>query len=191
MICKIYLFRHGQTIHNRDGIFSGWLETPLTQRGRNDAKIIALGLKDKKIGASFHSSLSRSKDTLKEVLKFHPECRITIEDDRLLERSYGKLQGSSHYSFVQKHGFLKYTKVHRTYKTRPSAGESIKDVEKRVLPFMKDLLIFIKKNKVNVAISASNNSMRPIRRYFEKASIKEMISWDMPFDNYYEYDVNV
>lgn len=191
MSCKIYIFRHGQTIHNRDGIFSGWLDSPLTVKGKNDAKIVALGLKNKKIGAAFHSSLSRSKDSLNEVLKFHPECHIVIEDDRLLERSYGKLQGSSHYSFVQKNSFKKYTKIHRSYTQRPSGGESIKDVEKRVLSFVKDLSIFIKKNKTNVVISASNNSMRPLRRFFEKASIKEMIEWEMPFDNYFEYSVEV
>jgi 2,3-bisphosphoglycerate-dependent phosphoglycerate mutase len=188
---KIYIFRHGQSIHNRDGIFSGWLDSPLTAKGKNDAKIIALGLKKKKIGAAFHSSLSRSKYTLNEILKFHPECHILIEDDRLLERSYGKLQGTSHFSFVQKNGFKKYTKIHRSYNIRPSGGESIKDVEKRVMSFIEDLVIFIKKNKVNVAISASNNSMRPLRRYFEKAGIKEMLTWEMPYDNYFEYSVEV
>jgi len=191
MICKIYLFRHGQSVHNRDAVFSGWLDSPLTKTGIEQAKIIALGLESKKIGAAFHSSLSRSKDTLKEVLKFHPECHIIIEDDRLLEKSYGKLQGYSHYSFVKKAGFEKYTKIHRSYETRPPAGESVKDVEKRVLKFVKDLLVFIKKNKVNVAISASNNSMRPFRRHFEKATIKEMLIWEMPYDNYFEYDVKV
>jgi hypothetical protein len=33
--------------------------------------------------------------------------------------------------------------------------------------------------------------MRPLRRFFEKASIKEMIEWEMPFDNYFEYSVVV
>lgn len=188
---KIYLFRHGQSYHNRDGIFSGWLDSPLTKTGREQAKIIALALKDKRIEAAFHSHLSRCKETLKEVLKFHPECRIIIEDDRLLERSYGVLQGMSHYEFVKKYGFKKYKLIHRGYEAKAKNGESIKDVEKRVLSFIKDLLIFIKKNKVNVAISASGNSMRPFRRYFEKASIKEMMSWEIPYDTYFEYSVKV
>ena len=190
-VCKIYLFRHGQSRHNRDAIFSGWLETPLTKTGIEHAKIVALGLKNKKIGAAFHSHLSRSKDTLKEVLKFHPECKKIMEDDRLIERSYGKFQGMKHYDFVKKYGFKKYAFIHRDYSSRSPNGESVKDVEKRVLSFMKDLFAFIKKNQVNVAISASGNSMRPFRRYFEKASIREMMSWEMPYDNYFEYSVKV
>lgn len=186
---KIYLFRHGQSYHNRDAIFSGWLDTPLTKVGIEHAKIIALGLKKKKIEAAFHSHLSRSKATLKEVLKYHPECKKIIEDDRMIERSYGKFQGMSHYAFVKKYGFNKYRVIHRNYAARAPGGESVKDVERRVLSFIKDLFAFIKKNKVNVAISASGNSMRPFRRYFERASIKEMMSWELPYDNYFEYSV--
>ncbi|MCS7134299.1 MAG: histidine phosphatase family protein [Candidatus Pacearchaeota archaeon] len=191
MKCKIYLFRHGQSYHNRNAIFSGTLDSKLTKTGREHAKIIALALKDKRIEAAFHSSLSRSKETLKEVLKFHPECKIVIEDDRLIERSYGKIQGMSHYAFVKKYGFKKYKQIHRGYDVRPPGGESIKDVEKRVLDFIKDLLKFMRENKVNVAISASGNSIRPFRRFFEKTSIKEMMSWEIPYDNYFEYSVKV
>ncbi|MEM2017809.1 MAG: histidine phosphatase family protein [Candidatus Pacearchaeota archaeon] len=187
----IYLFRHGQSYDNRDAIFSGWRDSPLTKTGIEQAKIIALALKDKKIEAAFHSCLSRSKDTLKEVLKFHPECRIIIEDNRLIERSYGVLQGMSHYEFVKKYGFKKYKLIHRGYTAKAKNGESMKEVEKRVLSFIKDLIVFIKKNKVNVAISASGNSMRPFRRYFEKATIKEMMSWEIPYDTYFEYSIKI
>jgi broad specificity phosphatase PhoE len=64
-------------------------------------------------------------------------------------------------------------------------------VEGRVDSFIRDLLVFIKKYKVNVAISAHGNSMRPFRRHFEKASIKQMMKWEMPYDDYFEYTVSV
>ena len=64
-------------------------------------------------------------------------------------------------------------------------------VEGRVRSFVKDLLAFIKKYRVNVAISAHGNSMRPFRRYFEKASIQRMMNWEMPYDDYFEYVVEV
>ena len=61
-------------------------------------------MKGKKIDVAFCSHLSRSKDTLKEVLKYHPECKKTIVDDRIIERCYGDLQGHSHAAFIRKHG---------------------------------------------------------------------------------------
>jgi len=190
MKCHIYLFRHGMTKDNAEGKFSGWRQTSLTKRGIEDAKIVALRLKDKKIDVAYQSSLKRSKDTLKEVLKFHPECKVVITDDRIIERSYGDLQGKTHYSYIRKHSPEEYDKFHRGYNARPPGGESIKDVEKRVNSFIKDLLKFIKKNKVNVAISAHGNSMRPFRKYFEKLSVKEMLKIENPYDNYFEYAID-
>ena len=190
-IYHIYLFRHGQTFYNKKKIFTGWKDSKLTNEGIKNAKIISLKLKNKKIQTAFHSSLSRSKDTLKEVLKYHPECKIIVEDDRIIERSYGNIQGISHKEFIKKNGAEKFNLYHRSYDISPPKGESIKMVEKRVKRFISDLLVFIKKNKVNVAISAHGNSMRPFRRYFEKVSIKRMLSWEMPYEDYFDYSVKV
>jgi len=191
MNLKIYLFRHGQTYHNRDGIFSGWLNTGLTKRGFEDAKIIALRLKNKKIDVAFQTRLSRSKDTLREVLKYHPECKKIITDDRMIERSYGSLQGKYHKTIIKKFGKKQFDIWHRSYNVAPPKGESIEMVEKRALSFIKDLIIYMKKNKVNVAISAHGNSMRPFRRHFEKWSIKHMLEMEMPYDQMFEYKINV
>jgi broad specificity phosphatase PhoE len=187
----IYLFRHGTTTDNSAGRFSGWRDVTLNSRGKDDAKIVALRLKDKKFQVAYQSKLKRSKDTLKEVLKFHPECNKIITDNRIIERSYGALQGKTHYSFIKSSSPLKYDKIHRGYKDKPPKGESIKDVEKRVKSFIKDLLNFIEKNKVNVAISAHGNSMRPLRRYFEKLSVKEMLEIENPYDNCFRYTIKV
>ena len=188
-ICKIYLFRHGQTYYNKKRWFTGWRDSELTPLGIKQAKIIAKKLKNKKIDAAFFTRLSRSKETLKEVLKYHPECKILIQNDKMIERSYGRLQGKSHKKFIEKYGKKKFDIIHRSYNVPPPGGESIKMVEKRVKSFIKDLLVFIKKNNVNVALSAHGNSMRPFRRYFEKFSIKNMMKIKMPYDNYFEYNI--
>lgn len=189
MRCYIYLFRHGETSDNSNAIFSGWRDSNLNKIGEESAKIVALRLKDKKIDIAFQTRLKRSKDTLKEVLKYHTECKRIITDDRMIERNYGKLQGMSHYEFVKKHGFELYDKYHRSYNTAPPQGESIKMVEKRVRSFIRYLLKFMKKNKVNVAISAHGNSIRPFRRYFEKLSIEQMMEYYNEYDNCWIYSV--
>lgn len=220
MKLHIYIFRHGQTFYNRDKRFTGWKDSKLTLQGIKDAKKIAKKLKNKKIDVAYRTTLSRSTDTLKEVLKYHPECKETIIDDRMLERSYGELQGMSHKKFVETEGTDDYKTlrhwhkidhlkgcekddficdvgeaelkiIRRSYEVRPAKGESIKDVEKRVKPFIKDLLKKMKKEKVNVAISTHGNSMRPFRRYFEKLSVREMMSLENPWDDYFEYIIDV
>jgi len=188
-ICKIYLFRHGRTYFNEKKIFTGWQDSKLTKNGIKEANIIAKKLKNKEIDVGFVTRLSRSKDTIKPV--YHKECFLIIEDNRMIERSYGKLEGMSHKDFIEKYGKDLFDKYHRSYDTAPPKGESIKDVEKRVLSFIKDLLIFMRKNKVNVAISAHGNSMRPFRRYFEKLSTEKMMKLENPWDDYFEYTIKI
>ncbi len=178
------------TQDNSDGAFSGWRDVPLNQRGIRDAKIVALRLKDTRFSLAFQSDLTRSKQTLKEVLKFHKHVKIE-NDPRIKERNYGKLQGKSHLEIVQKYGWKKYDKWHRGYDARPPGGESLKDVEKRVLAFIKDLIEIMRGEKVNVAISAHGNSMRAFRKYFEKLSNEEMCELYNDYESVYEYDVEV
>ncbi len=217
-VYKIYVFRHGRTEFNVRGIFTGHKKTRLVWRGKRDAKKLAKKLKDKKFQVAFHTSLPRSKETLDYVLKYHPECKKIIKDDRMIERSYGILEGTTHKEFIKKIGkrlydleaegdaienlsprmrrkaekFLgeqEYHAIHRGYDVAAPGGESFADVEKRVRDFINYLKKYIKKNKVNVAISAHGNSIRLFRKIMENASREQAIKWVIPYDDYYEYSV--
>jgi len=178
------------TNDNEEGVFSGWRDVPLSRRGIRDARIVALRLKDKQFTLAFQSDEIRSKQTLKEVLKFHKHVKV-ITDKRIKERGYGKLQGKTHLEIAQKYGVKKYDLWHRDYDSRPPEGESLKDVEIRVLKFVKDLQEIMKDEKVSVVVSAHGNSMRAIRRHFEKLSEKEMCLLYNDYEAVYEYDVEV
>lgn len=185
---NIYLFRHGQTTFNRDGVFTGWKDAKLTPLGIKQAKKLGLDLKNKKFEVAFYTCLSRSKQTLKEVLKFHPYVQI-IEDNRMIERDYGSLDGHSHSQIMKKYGEDKYNLWHRSFSTRPPKGESFADVEVRVKSFIKDLIKFMKKNKISVAISAHGNSIRLFRKIMEKASKEETCAWNIPYDKVFSYSI--
>ena len=215
---KVYLFRHGKTDFNERGIFTGWKDSKLTKSGIKDAKIVAKKLKNKKFQVAFYTKLSRSKDTLKYILKFHPECKTQIQDNRMIERSYGKLEGLNHETFITKIGkqaynlrvegdaienlspklrkkvqkFLgehEYKIIHRGWNNPPPNGESFKMVEKRVKKFIKYLKKLIQKNKVNVAISAHGNSIRLFRKIMEKSSKNETTKWFIPYTKVFVYNI--
>jgi 2,3-bisphosphoglycerate-dependent phosphoglycerate mutase len=170
-------------------MFTGWKDADWTWKGRQNANAVAHKLKGKQIDVAFYTKLIRSKKTLHQVLQFHPECFLVLRDDRMMERCYGDLQGHSHAAFIRAHGQSLFDKYHRAYDFPPLNGESVKMVEKRVLSFIHDLLAFVKKYKVSVAISAHGNSMRPFKRYFEKLSTSVMMNLEMPYDDYFEYTV--
>jgi len=188
---SIYLFRHGQTTYNRDGRFTGFNNPNLTKKGLENAKEIAKLLKNKKFSIAFHSRLKRSKNTLNEILKFHPECKKIILDDRIIERNYGKLNGTLHSDFIRKNGIEKFNLYHRDYNSPPPGGESFAMVEKRVKSFIKDLKRLVKKEKCNIAISAHGNSIRLFRKIMEKADVKTACSWVIPYDSYFEYKIKI
>lgn len=215
---NIYLFRHGQTYFNKNKIFTGWMESNLTPLGIKQAQNIGLKLKNKKIDVAFKTPQSRSERTLREVLKFHPECKKIITDRRIIERNYGKLNGTKHEDFIKNMGHSEYDLlkegdaienlsdidrkkverflgeeefkiIHRGYDTPPPGGESLAMVEKRVGKFIKFLKSYIKKNRVNVAISASGNSIRLFRKIMEKKKKEEITKWTIPYDKVFHYSI--
>ena len=186
---KAYVFRHGKTFYNEKGIFTGWKDSKLTPRGIGNAKEVAKKLKNKNIDVAIHTTLSRSKDTLKYVLKFHPECKKILVDDRMIERSYGSLAGKKHDTIIEEYGIEKYNLWHRGFNVRPPKGESFADVEKRVKKFILWLKKYVKDNKVDVAISAHGNSIRLFRKIMENLSVKETESLNIPYDKVYVYKI--
>ena len=185
----IYLFRHGQTEFNRDKIFTGWKDSKLTPLGIKQAQTVASLLKDKKIDRAYQTKLSRSQDTLVEVLKFHPECHDIFTDNRMIERSYGDLAGLSYKEVIDSVGIDQYEKWHRGFYESPPNGESFEKVEERVKDFIIDLKKKYSNSNTGIAISAHGNSIRLFRKIMENSSIEETCSWTIPYDQYFEYKI--
>jgi 2,3-bisphosphoglycerate-dependent phosphoglycerate mutase len=146
-------------------------------------------IKDVSIGIAYRSSLVRTRETLDHILIFHPETRVIV-DDRIIERDYGELTGKSKLKYAREHPDL-YPVYHRSYDTPPPGGESMKDVEHRVLPFIEDVLAALRREKCNILIVAHGNSIRPMIRYFEKRTPDEMMSIENIRHKLFSYKVNI
>lgn len=188
-MARVYVFRHGQTEYNREKIFTGWLDSKLTQLGVEQAQILGQLLLDKKIDIAFQTRLSRSQDTLKEVLIFHSECKEVITDDRMIERSYGDLSGKPHQDIIDQYGQAQFEIWHRDYNVAPPGGESFADVEKRVQSFIDDLKEKFAGTDKGIAISAHGNSIRIFRKIIENQPISEVVKWTIPYDKFFEYEL--
>lgn len=185
-MAKIFVFRHGETFDNKDHMFSGFRQTDLTEEGLEEAKGIAEKLKNEKVTKAYQSDLVRSKHTLGIVLEGYHQGVEIITDPRIKERDYGNLTGQNK-DTVKKNNPQNFKLWHRSYDVAPPNGESIKDVEKRVLEFLNDNLPTLKKDDI-VFISAHGNSLRPMRRYFEHISIEEMCSFEHVKGTIYSYE---
>lgn len=184
---KIFVFRHGQSWDNKNNVFSGWADPDLTPQGIEEAKQIEKELKDQKATKAYSSDLKRAIQTLDIVLNPHEPKPAVVIDKRLRERSYGSLTGKSKAQTAIEYP-TDYPLWHRSYDVRPPGGESIEDVEKRVLEFLNEILPHLSKDDI-IFISAHGNSIRPIRRYFEKISIDEMRTFEHIPAKVYKYDI--
>lgn len=188
-MATIFLFRHGQTENNLKKIFTGWHDSPLTELGLQQAKNLGLMLQGKRIDLAITSRLGRAKDTLKEVIVHHPECQQTLIDDRIIERSYGDLETKTHQETIDSFGQEQFDKWHRGWSDKANNGESFADVEVRVLDFINDLKSKYSGKDINIAISAHGNSIRLFRKIMENATIEETVSWTIPYDQIFEYQI--
>lgn len=124
---KVTYFVHGTTTDNAAKLCSGWKQAELNDLGKEQAK--DLGRVSKERGDNFFvvftSDLKRAIDS--SNIAFSDEEKII--DARLRECNYGGFDG--------KHkDFVKYEE--HIIDPFPN-GESLKDVEKRMLSFLKDL----------------------------------------------------
>src|SRR5579862_8591972 len=90
---KLVLIRHGQSLWNLENRFTGWIDVPLTEVGREEARTAAKKLSGFKFDVAYTSALSRAQDTLLEILETLGIDLPVIKDHALNERNYGDLQG--------------------------------------------------------------------------------------------------
>ena len=95
---RIIIARHGESIWNQDSKFTGWTNIPLTDKGRMEAKKMALVMQAYKPSIIFTSVLQRSIETStiiqKELQNICDLKDIPIHTSwRLNEKHYGTLEG--------------------------------------------------------------------------------------------------
>ncbi len=93
MKTRLLLVRHGESEGNAARRLQGWLDTRLTERGREQARLLARRLEhyEGRITAIYTSPLSRAYDTA-QVLAQRLELPL-ITDERLKEIHLGALTG--------------------------------------------------------------------------------------------------
>ena len=85
---KLYVLRHGETDYNKEGIFQGQNNIDLNEEGIKQAQITAKSLENIFFDKVYVSPLKRAIETAKIVTNNELEI-----DDRIKERSFGKLEG--------------------------------------------------------------------------------------------------
>src|SRR5690625_4615066 len=119
---KLVLLRHGQSTWNELNQFTGWVDVPLTDKGRTEAARAGQLLKDESLLPDVvHTSLLRRAITTAN-LALETADRQWIPTQRtwrLNERHYGALQAMNKAEIREKHRDAKSMTWRYTYHTPP------------------------------------------------------------------------
>ncbi len=202
---KLVLVRHGQSQWNLENRFTGWVDVPLSPKGREEAASAGKKLRDVRFDAMYVSHLMRAIQTLHYILLELSDTRIPIvyhEEKRILdwehysgekekeipvyqsvdlaERYYGDLQGLNKAETMKKYGDEQVHLWRRSYDINPPNGESLKDTCDRTIPYYKNHILPNLHAGKNVLVVAHGNSLRSITKYVENISDTEIPTVEIP-----------
>ncbi len=204
-LTTLVLVRHGQSQWNLENRFTGWVDVPLSVKGREEATSAGKKLKNMRFDTMYVSHLMRAIQTLHYILLelsderipilYHEEQRIhawehyTGNQDKeipvyqsvdLAERYYGDLQGLNKAETMKKYGEAQVHLWRRSYDINPPHGESLKDTCERTIPYYKKNILPELQAGKNVLIVAHGNSLRSITKYVENISDEEIPKVEIP-----------
>lgn len=205
---KLVLLRHGESVWNKENLFTGWTDVDLSETGKKEAD--NAGVEMKKLGLEFDicytSYLKRAIHTLNHALEaMDREYLPVIKAWQLNERHYGALQGLNKSETAEKYGEAQVKIWRRSYdvcppeleaddQRNPALQSPYAKVDKKDLPLTESLKITIDRvvpyyeseirphleKGENVLITAHGNSLRALVMYLEGLTEEEIIALNIP-----------
>lgn len=138
---NIILVRHSTTAWNRIGRIQGRTNNDLDEGGMEDARLLAKALNPLGIQKIITSPLRRASQTA-EIIARELNLSVLLEDERLLECSFGAFEGLQKQEIVSRFG-SEVLKILGTddseYDLVEFGGECREDVLKRHISLLKEL----------------------------------------------------
>ena len=207
-MAHLVLLRHGQSTWNRDGLFTGWTDVALSERGVAEAAAAGRALREggPTCDVAYTSVLERAIKTLWIVLEETARVWIPVHRCwRFNERHYGALQGRSKADVTAQHGADQVLAWRRSYSTRPPPldrsdprcpardpryaglahgdlplGESLADTERRVLACWEQGVARDLSDNRGVLIVAHGNSLRALIKHLDGLSNRQVAELEVP-----------
>lgn len=178
-----YFARHGETDWNRERRYQGSRDIPLNETGRKqaDANGVLLKFLLEEAGADpaafkwYASPLSRARETMERMrAAFDVPLPDVFYDERLIEISFGKLEGLLHDEIAREREALAPGQRDSSYwHFRPEEGENYDDLAHRLLDFASELTD-------HSIIVAHGGVLRVLRHLVEGAERAEVLNWAPP-----------
>jgi len=126
---RLFLLRHGETLANINLIYQGQGDSPLSELGIDEAKLLAKALKTEQFTGLYSSNLTRSYETARIVSEHQKTEAVIIPE--LIERNYGIFEGLSFHEIKEKYPDLYLTWLKHPDKALIERAETLEDLQAR------------------------------------------------------------
>lgn len=185
------LIRHGESEYNKKGIWAGWDDPDLTEKGVEEAKTAGSELKDVPFDLAYVSVLTRAKHTLNLILETLNLTSIPITENKALnERNYGDFTAKNKWEVKEKLGEEEFLKLRRAWDYPVPNGESLKQVYEREIPYFEAEILPKLKEGENIIIASSGNALRALVKYLDNIPDDQIASLEIATGEIYLYQID-
>lgn len=205
---RLVLLRHGESVWNKENLFTGWTDVDLSDKGREEARAAGRLMKEEGLDfdVCYTSFLKRAIHTLNLALEeMDREWLPVIKAWQLNERHYGALQGLNKADTAAKYGEEQVRVWRRSYATPPPElspedernpanqemfrtvpkeclplTESLKETVARAVPYFDEEIKPRMLAGERVLIAAHGNSLRALVKVFDGMSDDEIVGVNIP-----------
>jgi 2,3-bisphosphoglycerate-dependent phosphoglycerate mutase len=205
---KLVLLRHGESVWNAEGLFTGWVDVDLSEKGENEAVtggdlLLDAGIKPDVV---YTSVLKRAIRTANIALDIADLLWLPVRRSwRLNERHYGALQGKNKAQTREEFGEDQFMIWRRSFDTPPPPiadndplsqvrdaryaalppeliprTECLADVIDRLLPYWYDVIVPDLAADKTVLVAAHGNSLRSLVKHLDDVSAEEITGLNIP-----------
>jgi 2,3-bisphosphoglycerate-dependent phosphoglycerate mutase len=204
----LVLLRHGQSVWNKENLFTGWTDVDLTEQGLREAREagVRLAAAGYRFDVCFTSVLKRAIKTLDLALEAMDLLWLPVHKSwRLNERHYGALQGLNKAETAERYGDEKVLAWRRSWDVPPPKletgderhpvndrrygmvpatllplSESLKDTVDRVMPYWHEAIAPALRRSESVLVVAHGNSLRGLVKFLSEVPDQEIPAFEMP-----------
>ena len=207
-IGTLVILRHGESTWNRENLFTGWHDVPLSEKGLAEATAagVTMAAEGLRFDQGHTSLLTRAVVTSNLALEAMGQVWLPVQRNwRLNERHYGALQGLDKKGTTARHGAEQTHQWRRSFDVPPPpvgtdspehpvndpryrslppdvlpASECLADVVARVLPYWYDTVAPQLLAGLDVLITAHGNSLRALVMHLEGISAADIAELNIP-----------
>lgn len=178
----IYVVRHGTTEANAKGIIQGQLDTPLTEKGKQDAQLLAKKLEGIQFDHIYSSDLGRAFITEFIIAQLDHEIDKISEVPQLREVDYGDVSNENKKQMLADLGEKYYDPDYQFPR-----GESRRQAQERAVGFFEEL----KQQHTSETILVVTHSgiIRALKDHYTDADYNELLHQSVPHEYIGIYDL--